>query len=58
MAKQPLAQPIIAGINDNGGLTPDQGPPLELRFAYALLRASISPHCEIPGEGEIVNAAE
>ena len=36
LANQPWAKPIVAGINDNGGL--------------ALHRAGITPRYEIPGE--------
>jgi hypothetical protein len=53
LADQPWAQPIIAGINDNGGLTRENKDRLfELRFAYALHRAGIAPHYEIPGEAK------
>ena len=44
LADQSWAQPIIAGINNNGGLTRENKDRLfELRFAYALHRASIPP---------------
>lgn len=53
LANQPWAQPIIAGINDNGGLTRENKDRLlELRFGYALYRAGITPRYEIPGEGK------
>ena len=51
LASQPWAQPIVAGINDNGGLKRENKDRLfELRFAYALHRAGITPRYEIPGE--------
>jgi hypothetical protein len=53
LANQPWAQPIVAGINDNGGLTRENKDRLfELRFAYALHRAGIAPRYEILGEGK------
>jgi hypothetical protein len=40
----PWAQPIIAGINDNGGLKRENKDRLfELRFAYALHRPALRP---------------
>jgi hypothetical protein len=51
LANEPWAQPIVAGINDNGGLKRENKDRLfELRFAYALHRAGITPRYEIPGE--------
>jgi hypothetical protein len=51
LANQPWAQPIVAGINDNGGLRRENKDRLfELRFAYALHRAGITLRYEIPGE--------
>ena len=51
LANQPWAKPIVAGINDNGGLKRENKDRLfELRFAYALHRADITPRYEIPGE--------
>jgi hypothetical protein len=51
LANQPWAQPIVEGINDNGGLTRENKDRLfELRFAYALHRAGVTPRYEIPGE--------
>ena len=51
LANQTWAQPIVAGINDNGGLKRENKDRLfELRFAYALHRAGITPRYEIPGE--------
>ena len=51
LGDQSWAQPIIAGINNNGGLTRENKDRLfELRFAYALHRASITPHYEIPAK--------
>lgn len=53
LANQPWAQPIVADINDNGGLTRENKDRLfELRFAYALHRAGVTPRYEIPGEGK------
>ena len=49
----PWAQPIVGGINDNGGLRRENKDRLfELRFAYALHRAGITPRYEIPGEAK------
>jgi len=53
LANQPWVQPIVGGINDNGGLTRgNKDRLLELRFAYALHRAGVTPRYEIPGEGK------
>src|SRR6266436_1426963 len=53
LANQPWAQPLVAGIKDNGGLTRVNKDRLfELRFAYALHRAGITLRYEIPGEGK------
>lgn len=53
LANQPWAQPIVAGINDNGGLKRENKDRLfELRFAYALHRAGITARYEIRGEGK------
>ena len=44
---------LLAGIRDNGGITQANKDRLfELRFGYALDRAGIVPHYEIPGEGQ------
>jgi hypothetical protein len=52
LANQPWAQPIITGINNNGGLTRENKDRFfELRFAYALNRAEVTTRYEIPGEG-------
>ena len=51
LANEPWAQPILGGIHDNGGLTRENKDRLfELRFAYALHRAGVTPRYEIPGE--------
>ncbi len=51
LAYQPWAQPIVSGINNNGGLKRENKDRLfELRFAYALHRAGTTPRYEIPGE--------
>lgn len=50
---QAWAAPILAGINDNGGvIQPNKDRLFELRFAHALQRAGIVPQYEIVGEGQ------
>jgi len=45
--------PLLAGIRDNGGISQaNKDRMFELRFGYALDRAGVVPHYEIPGEGQ------
>jgi hypothetical protein len=50
---QAWSAPLLAGIRDNGGITQaNKDRMFELRFGYALDRAGVVPHYEIPGEGQ------